>query len=695
MSRFSFREGAYLRLNGVAYRISLVVGSNVQMTSCNDGSIIVQSVDDLLARYADGQAKFLNESELQDQQRDFAQDATVERGLADFDHKIRRLAWRKFKFLREICPEGRLMVPRLVLADMLQDVWERMDPEIRGDGPPCPASLYQWRRAWVRANFDIRALIDKWELRGRRPQPLPGKLSELIDEGIEKIYLTPQRESLRETLDWIQLQIEQENRRRAPVDALPPVSRRMLNRALSRIDRYAVLKARYGERYAQEATRIYGKGPACTHPLERVEVDHTPLDVQVVDSVTGLLLGRPWITVMIDGYSRMIVGMHISFRHPSVRSVLRCLKHAILPKTYLKERFPKISGEWSAYGLIQELVCDNGLEFHAQDLEAACAELGTHVIYCPTRSPQMKGRIERFLKTLNYGFVHLQPGTTFAKYDKRHAYDSGSMAVLTLEALQEIIHRWIVDVYSVTFHRGIQSTPKQKWDDGGRTFPPRLPPSADIVNVYLGNSYRRRLTKNGIEAHSLQYTSPALQDLRRRCGDVEVSIRTDPDNLGSIFVFDEQARRYVEAKSTSPEYAEGISAEQHRWMLSKARSDYASSPVRLALLAAKAALRADTAQIMEAGRSPQGKPKRAKAPKTDRELMVQLEETRQIQLPLEPESDEPSNEERQPEDINGDGEVPLFPVRRGTGFSQASEIAMRADQSSDRPPTEFGQERSR
>ncbi|WP_186114909.1 Mu transposase C-terminal domain-containing protein [Burkholderia gladioli] len=213
--------------------------------------------------------------------------------------------------------------------------------------------------------------------------------------------------------------------------------------------------------------------------------------------------------------------------------------------------------------------------------------------------------------------------------------------------------------------------------------------------MYLGNSYRRRLTKNGIEVHSLQYASPALQDLRRRCGDIDVCIRTDPDNLGSIFVFDEEAQRHIEAKSTSPEYAEGITAEQHRSMLSKARSDYASSPVRLGLLTAKVALRVDTAQIMEAGRSPRGKPKRAKASKTDRELMVQLEETRQSQLPLEPESDEPSHEDQPPEDVNSDGEVPLFPVRRGAGFAQASEIAIRSDQPSDCPRAEFGQERAR
>ncbi|WP_322103921.1 DDE-type integrase/transposase/recombinase [Paraburkholderia sp. J41] len=693
MPRYSLKVGEFFSLEQKTYLIEHVIGEVVHVVTANDGSKSTYLADLLLLHFAEGRLKFLTREELECGAADSATRPTVERSLSNFPSRVQQQALRKWKYLNAICPDGRLGFARQELAEMLRRAWTALGPNDGGTCPPSVQSFYRWRARWVWSNFDVRALIDKWELRGRRPEALPDKLSELIDQGIEKVYLTPQRESLRETLDWIQLQIEQENRRRAPVDALPPVSRRMLNRALSRIDRYAVLKARYGERYAREATRIYGKGPACTHPLERVEVDHTPLDVLVVDSATGLLLGRPWITVMIDCYSRMIVGVHISFRHPSVRSVLRCLKHAILPKSYMKERFPKVSGEWSAYGLIHELVCDNGLEFHARDLEAACAELGTHVIYCPTRSPQMKGRIERFLKTLNYGFVHLQPGTTFAKYDKRHAYDSDSTAALTLEALQEFIHRWIVDVYSMTFHRSIQCTPKQRWDEGVQIFPPRLPPSADIVNVYLGNCHKRRLTKNGIEVHSLQYTSPALQDLRRRCGDIEVSIRTDPDNLGSIFILDEEAQRYIEAKSTWAKYAEGLSAEQHRWILSKARGDYETLPVRFGLIAAKDALRVDMAQIVEAGRS--RKPKQAKAPKADRELMVQREETRQIQLPLEPESDESTHEERPPEEVNGDGEVPLFPVRRGPAPAQVPEIATHPIQSPDRPTVTSSQESAR
>ncbi|MGC7405389.1 Mu transposase C-terminal domain-containing protein [Pandoraea pneumonica] len=665
MQPYSFKVGEMIALEETTFLIEHVIGEMVHVVSATDAQRTTYPVHTLLQHFAQGRLKFITRDELASGVGSVASEVTLERSLSDFPLAIQQSALRKWRYLSAICPDGRLGVSRCVLAQMLQSVWTGLGAQSGGAMPPSVPSFYRWRSKWVWSKFDVRSLIDKHELRGRRPTSLPEALSALIDEGIEKIYLTPQRESLRETRDWIQSRIEQENRRRAPTQALPDVTPRMLRQALSRIDRYAILKARYGQRYAQDAVRVYGKGPACTYPLERVEVDHTPLDVLVIDAQTGLLLGRPWITVMIDGYSRMIVGIHISFRNPSVRSVLRCLKHAILPKVYMKERFPKVNGEWSAHGLIHQLVCDNGLEFHAHDLEAACAELGTHVVYCPTRSPQMKGRVERFLKTLNYGFVHLQPGTTFATYDKRHAYDSGATAALTLESLQELVHRWIVDVYSVTFHRTIQCTPRQRWDEGIQKFPPRLPKSADVVNAYLGSCSRRRLTKNGIEVHSLQYNSAALQELRRRCGNIEVSVRTDPDDLGAIFVFDDQSKRYLEARSTRPDYANGITVEQHRWILSKARRDYTGSPMRHALLAAKADLRADTAKAMEVGRALRGNDRRKALPKHERELMVQQAEARAQQLPLALEPDEPPAPEDLTKDLALDHEVPLYPVRRG------------------------------
>ena len=46
-------------------------------------------------------------------------------------------------------------------------------------------------------------------------------------------------------------------------------------------------------------------------PLDLVQIDHTKLDIIVVDDEQRLPIGRPWITLAIDVYSRMVTGFYI------------------------------------------------------------------------------------------------------------------------------------------------------------------------------------------------------------------------------------------------------------------------------------------------------------------------------------------------------------------------------------------------
>jgi putative transposase len=66
------------------------------------------------------------------------------------------------------------------------------------------------------------------------------------------------------------------------------------------------------------------------------QCDHTRADVLLVDK-DGNLLGRPWLTTVIDSYSRCIVGINIGFDAPSSQVVSLALRHAILPKKYGEE----------------------------------------------------------------------------------------------------------------------------------------------------------------------------------------------------------------------------------------------------------------------------------------------------------------------------------------------------------------------
>ena len=76
-----------------------------------------------------------------------------------------------------------------------------------------------------------------------------------------------------------------------------------------------------------------------TRPLQVVQVDHTQVDIMIVDQATREPAGRPWITLAIDVLTRMVTGFHLALESPSRTSVGLCLLHAVYDKTvWLAER---------------------------------------------------------------------------------------------------------------------------------------------------------------------------------------------------------------------------------------------------------------------------------------------------------------------------------------------------------------------
>ena len=135
------------------------------------------------------------------------------------------------------------------------------------------------------------------------------------------------------------------------------------------------------------------------------QVDHTRADVLVVDQ-SGEVLGRPWLTIVVDTYSRCIMGIHLGFDAPSSAVVCLALRHGILPKQYSSAY--ELQGNWGTYGLPQYLYTDGGKDFRSQHLEQVATELG--IVLCLRRKPSDGGIVERPFGTFNTQFFSTLPG---------------------------------------------------------------------------------------------------------------------------------------------------------------------------------------------------------------------------------------------------------------------------------------------
>jgi len=119
-----------------------------------------------------------------------------------------------------------------------------------------------------------------------------------------------------------------------------------------------------------------------TAPLAIVQMDHTKVDVTVVDPITRLPIGRPTLTLAIDVATRMAMGFHLSLDPPSLTAVALVSDPCGDGQDELAGG-SGIEAEWPAQGIPRVIHVDNGAEFHALAFERACAEHGVGLVYRP------------------------------------------------------------------------------------------------------------------------------------------------------------------------------------------------------------------------------------------------------------------------------------------------------------------------
>jgi putative transposase len=261
---------------------------------------------------------------------------------------------------------------------------------------------------------------------------------------------------------------------------------------------------------------------SATEPLELVIMDHTVIDTFVVfDNEFFLPLGRPTLTVAIDVATRVILGYLISFEPASLYSVLTTLKRVNRDKNYMAALFPEVEGTWDAFGLPTQILVDNGWEFKSPSLQDALRDIGTELTWSPVQRPPYKAVGERFFKTLNDKLFHKVPGGVPARPTEARLIDTDPKqdAVISLGALDELMHQAIVGYHDNEFHDGIDDFPGKAWARKAKS----IPVIDDITTLdhLLGRKARVRLDRRGVAFKNMWFhdqakTSMLLNDMAGR-----------------------------------------------------------------------------------------------------------------------------------------------------------------------------------
>lgn len=586
MSRNALRRGQRLKVGAsVVLIVQRLPDRRWQMQNCVTGEWSALSEEDLLDGFAQGEVSFMVDA--QSPASDLESKAT--RDLSVYPSKLIDLARTREQYLKEIDRLQPMAITKASMEPLIRSVSER----VRDTRPPGWLTVWRDYRKWIAAGRDVRAIILRHTDRGKRgTRSLPD--TQIVSEQvIDELYMTPERKRVPEVHLEIFRRISDANRLRPEGDRLPIPSQRTIYREIARRSPYEIMTARYGKRRAEMEFRVSATGPETSRALQRVSMDHTPSDIIVVDDNSMLPLGRPTITSALDEHTRSPMGFYTGFEPPSCLSVMRCLKHAILPKTYVQREFPGVKNRWECYGVPELVVVDNPPEFHSSHFERACLQIGADIQYAKVLVPWYKGKLERFQGTMCHDLMHGNPGTTFSNILERDDYDPSQHAVVLLSTFREMLHRWIIDVYLQTPHRGITDTPSHRWQSDIRELPPPLPPSASELDVVLGMVVQRVIFHYGIELEGLKYNSPELGELRRRLGPgTKVELTFDPGDLGHINVLDPQKGAYVVVLAVNQAYAKGLSLWQNKVIRRYAHQRLDARTDMVALAQAKAEIRA-------------------------------------------------------------------------------------------------------
>jgi putative transposase len=238
--------------------------------------------------------------------------------------------------------------------------------------------VYELLRRWRAGSGLVSDLIPGRSSGGRGREQLAEPVEAVIREVMRTRYLTRQRRSM--------AAVHREVARTCRSRGLPVPSRGALVRRAARLDPVAVVAARQGPDAARERRAAGGVAPAVTGLLEQVQMDHTPVDVIVVDERHRLPIGRPYLTVAINVLSRAIGGMVVTLEAPSALSVGLCLAHLVTDKRPWLERLGVQDVLWPASGKPAEIYVDNAAEFRSEALRRGCDQHGITIRWRPRGS---------------------------------------------------------------------------------------------------------------------------------------------------------------------------------------------------------------------------------------------------------------------------------------------------------------------
>lgn len=330
-----------------------------------------------------------------------------------------------------------------------------------------------------------------------------------LNEAFEKHYKGP-KASISELLKWA--------RRYCEKVGVKPVSRHVARRHLYEIperdrDRKKLTTDQFNQKYGFKPKKLIIDGL-----LRRVSMDHTRVDILLVDEFNrNVIIGRPWITMIICDRSRVILGFYLSMEAPSINTVAAALAFAVMGKESSLFSFLMHPGEYPFHGIPFVIFTDNAAEFSSVAFIQQCKEWGMEWDHRPIGKKWYGGIIERVIGSFMTTGVHFLPGATGSNVVERQSFESELNATMDFKQCAEWMMKEVT-LYHGTIKRTLGCTPREAfthYKSEGKYDSSRVIGKEEeerFLIDFCPTSFDHKIHPYGINFAGRRYASEALEE---------------------------------------------------------------------------------------------------------------------------------------------------------------------------------------
>ncbi|PNB71394.1 transposase [Pseudomonas sp. GW456-E7] len=550
MDFVQFKIGEHYRYRGQRFQIVDLQGESVQLRALEGRRIVLRQTHDILQR-AMKRGDFVKD-----------QEAPIEKDpqkvLSGLPKPYAEAFNRRCYYVRPLMNRYHGRMP----AESAQALISTLAKQINDISPPSLSTARSWIRIFCKSGYSYLALIPakkpKWK---HRLDHQPWETQQIIQQQVKELYLKPEPTCKTEVIDAIVQELKTFNDGRPKHDRLKIPSESTLNRLLRELDAHETACAQHGSKYAQKRQGWTRKRPSPGRLFELVEADTQEMHVVVVDD-DGEVIGRPYLTVFLEVFTRMPYAWAIGFNPPSLDTTLQALKLSL-------------SSENTYGGTAIRYIFDSGPEFVEHNLRRIIAMLGGEICYCEPAAGNQKPHVEAFFGVWSKEIAHAMPGTTFSNITTRGDYNSEDNARLTIEVVRSIFSRWVTDVYCERVHSSLNISPRLAWEAAySALFPPRRYSPSELRQYFL-SAFQASPQQGRLRFNSLFWTGPAVPYLaNREPRPDKLLVYYDPSDLGHAWAcHPSYPDELLELQAVDPDYQEGLTMHLHQLTLKRLKAE--------------------------------------------------------------------------------------------------------------------------